>query len=100
MKRSTSGGFDSPYEKMRYDLDVNAGSRPAQSTWKYLKKTSKRVPPSNASIGGYTPSPNEVWCNGSTIDFGSVSGGSSPSTLTNLFFYYGNNNISNDFQSI
>lgn len=26
---------------------------------------------------------NEVWCNGSTIDFGSVSGGSSPSTLTN-----------------
>lgn len=25
---------------------------------------------------------NEVWCNGSTIDFGSVSGGSSPSTLT------------------
>lgn len=29
MKRSTSGGFESPYEKKRYDLDVNAGSIPA-----------------------------------------------------------------------
>ena len=52
MKRSTSGGFDSPYEKKRYGLDVNAGSSLAQSTWKYLKKASKRGPPSNASIGG------------------------------------------------
>lgn len=32
MKRSTSGGFESPYEKKRYDLDVNAGSTPAHST--------------------------------------------------------------------
>lgn len=28
---------------------------------------------------------NEVWCNGSTIDFGSASGGSSPPILTLLF---------------
>ena len=34
MKRSTSGGFESPYEKKRYDLDVNAGSSPAHSTIK------------------------------------------------------------------
>lgn len=26
---------------------------------------------------------NDVWCNGSTTDFGSVSGGSNPPTLTN-----------------
>lgn len=38
MKRSTSDGFESPYEKRRYDLDVNAGSSPAQSTMYYMKK--------------------------------------------------------------
>lgn len=27
----------------------------------------------------------DVWCNGSTTDFGSVSGGSNPPTLTLLF---------------
>ena len=75
-------GSNPSAKRLGYDLDVNAGSIPAQSTWKYLKNAFKRVPPSNASIGGYTPSPNEVWCNGSTTDFGSVGGGSSPPTLT------------------
>lgn len=37
MKRSTSGGFESPYEKKRYDLDVNAGSSPALSTKTNIK---------------------------------------------------------------
>ena len=36
---------------------LHAGSSPAQSTWEYLKKASKRVPPSNASIGGQHPRP-------------------------------------------
>ena len=40
--------------------------------------------PSNASIGRVTPSPNDVWCNGSTADFDSVSCGSSPHISTNI----------------
>ena len=44
MKRSTSGGFDSPYEKRRYDLDVNAGSNPAQGTMYYMKKKKSDKP--------------------------------------------------------
>lgn len=57
MKRSTSGGFRSPYEKMRYDLDVNAGSSPALCTmidvYDIIKqinerKKSARMEPSSA----------------------------------------------------
>lgn len=89
MKRSTSGGFESPYEKRRYDLDVNAGSSPAQST--NLSDSYQRMEGQTCGTSwtrkfrssDYRERPiNDVWCNGSTTDFGSVSGGSSPPGTT------------------
>ena len=71
----------------------HAGSSPAQST--NLSDSYQRTEGQTCGTSwtrkfrssDYRERPiNEVWCNGSTIDFGSVSGGSSPPTLTNLFF--------------
>lgn len=69
---------------------VYAGSTPAQST--NLNDSYQRTEGQTCGASwtqkfrssDYRERPiNDVWCNGSTTGFGSVSGGSSPSTLTN-----------------
>lgn len=69
---------------------VYAGSSPAQST--NLSDSYQRTEGQTCRTSwtqkfrssDYRERPiNDVWCNGSTTDFGSVSGGSSPPTLTN-----------------
>lgn len=58
---------------------VYAGSTPAQSTLFLSFIITLIVLLNSITAVGQ----NDVWCNGSTTDFGSVSGGSSPPTLTN-----------------
>lgn len=58
---------------------VYAGSSPAQSTI-FVTHNFNSLFHSLTAVGQ-----NDVWCNGSTTDFGSVSGGSNPPTLTLLF---------------
>ena len=76
-------------KRLGYDLDVNAGSTPAQST--NLSDSYQRTEGQTCGTSwtqkfrssDYRERPiNDVWCNGSTTDFGSVSGGSNPPTLT------------------
>ena len=60
---------------------LHAGSSPAQSTLFFsFIITLIALLNSLTAVGQ-----NDVWCNGSTTDFGSVSGGSNPPTLTLLF---------------
>lgn len=55
---------------------LHAGSSPAQSTI-FVTHNFNSLFSQPTAVGHF-----DVWCNGSTTDFGSVSGGSSPPTLT------------------
>jgi hypothetical protein len=71
-------GSNPSAKRLGYDLDVNAGSSPAQSTLFFSFIITLIVLLNSLTAVGQ----NDVWCNGGTTDFGSVSGGSNPPTLT------------------
>ena len=77
---ASRGEYSILLSKSRYDLDVNAGSIPAQSTLFLSFIITLIILLNSLTAVGHS----DVWCNGSTTDFDSVSCGSSPHISTNI----------------